>query len=105
MLVHAPDGDTYLTASALPHLDGYPDLTAGLLRAWHAHHLLPVVTRGELAAAWRVPAARVADPDQPARAPGPTGPENVYAWSAVVRAETATRQTRRRRGGRPRTAA
>lgn len=99
------DGVRYLTASEIRHEPGYGDITPGLLRTWVASEKIRPVTVGELAAAlgYHVPAD--IDPDQPARARGTSGPENVYRWHDVVRVETATRRARvgRHRGRQPRT--
>lgn len=99
-MIDAPDGNRYLTAGAVRRQHGYADITPALLRTWcHAGHLRPV-SRAELAAAFNVPAGP--DPHLPARVSGPSGPENVYRWADVVRAETRTRRAAagRRRGRR-----
>lgn len=100
------DGNLYLTASQIRDRDGYHDITPALLRTWVAAGHLAVVTVADLAAALGVtPPPNTGD--MPARAPGPSGPENVYRWADIVRCETARRRTGvgRPRGRRPRTLA
>lgn len=102
MKLEAPDGHTYITASHVRLEDGYADLTAALLRTWADTGALPVVTRAELATALGRTVPPGVDGAAPARAPGPSGDENVYRWDHIVRTETAGRLHRRKRGGRPR---
>lgn len=98
------DGHIYVTASEIRHQESYGDVTPGLLRSWVAAGHLTVVTVAELVAAFGGTLPDGINPNHPARLPGPGGRENVYRWSDVVRAETATRHARRRRGGKPRRA-
>jgi hypothetical protein len=102
--IEGRDGAQYLPASAVQHVDGYADVTPRLLADWRRASTITAVTVAELAAALGRDVPAGVDGDQAARWPGPSGPEYVYRWSDVVRAETGTRLTRRRRGGRPRTA-
>jgi hypothetical protein len=98
------DGAQYLPASSVQHVDGYADVTPRLLTDWRRAGTITAVTVAELAEALDRTVPAGVDGAQAARWPGPSGPEYVYRWSDVVRAETATRMTRRRRGGRPRSA-
>lgn len=98
------DGHTYVKASDIQRQRGYADVTPALLRTWcHAEKLRPV-TCAELATAYGLPAPPPARADQPARVDGTSGPENVYRWDTVVRAETTTRRqpAGRTRGRAPR---
>lgn len=103
--IEGHDGARYLPASSVQHVDGYEDVTPDLLADWRraqpAPHITPV-TVAELARALDRDVPPAVKGAAPAMWPGPSGPEYVYRWSDVVRAETATRLTRRRRGGRPR---
>ncbi len=93
------DGETYLAASMIRHEDGYADVTPALLRTWVHDGHLTVVTVADLAhALGRRPAPNI-NPAAPAQVRGPSGPENVYRWSDIVRCETARR---RAHAGRPR---
>lgn len=98
------DGHTYLTAGAVRDQPGYADLAPALLSAWVTARKLAPATVADLAAALGRPVPPGVDPTAPAMAPGRSGPEYVYRWADIVRVETATRMTRRRRGGRPRRA-
>ncbi len=103
-LTGSADGVEYIHASAIREEDGYGDVTPAMLRGWVADGDLDPVTRTEWAAAMgrAMPAALERAGGEPARYPGPCGPESVFRWADIVRVEAARRQTRRRRGGRPR---
>lgn len=86
------DGHTYHQAGDIQRQRGYHDVTPALLRTWvYEGHLRPV-TCAELATAYGLAAPPADRADQPARVTGPSGPENVYRWDHVVRAETRTRR-------------
>lgn len=104
-VIEGRDGARYLPASSVQHVDGYQDVTPSLLAAWRRAqppHITPV-TVAELADALGRELPAGVNGAAAAMWPGPSGPEYVYRWNDVVRAETTTRLTRRRRGGRPRT--
>lgn len=94
------NGITYATATEVR--DEWPDVTPDLLRTWVNTGRLERVTYGELADALGYPVPVGIDPADEARARGRRGPENIYRWRDVSHAERATRQHRRKHGGRGR---
>lgn len=94
------NGVTYATATEIR--DEYPDVTPALLRTWVHEGNLAIVTVAELADALGVTVPDGINPDQPARARGRSGFENVYRWHEAQRVEIRTRKRRQAHGGRPR---
>lgn len=100
MAANGSSGHTYVTGTEVR--GEWPDVTPALLRTWVESGRLALVTVGELADDLGYVLPPGTDRDAPARAAGPSGPENVYRWADVSRVETAGRLWRRRHGGRPR---